>query len=73
MTATQDTWLELRRGSKSGPVVFSGTLPAGKHLRVSGPRIWARFAAAGHADVTLDGRKLALMGTVERLFTATAR
>ncbi len=73
VTATQDTWLELRRGSKSGPVIFSGILPAGKHLHVAGPRIWARFAAAGNADVTLDGRRLALMGTVERLLTAASR
>jgi hypothetical protein len=73
VTATQDTWLELRRGSKSGRVVFSGILPAGEHLHVSGPRIWARFAAAGNADVTVDGRRVALMGTIERLFTAAAR
>jgi RecB family exonuclease len=73
VTARQDTWLELRRGSKSGPVVFSWILPAGKHLRVSGPRIWARFAAARNADVTVDGSRVPLMGTVERLFTAATR
>src|SRR4051794_882042 len=71
VTATQDTWLELRRGSKSGPIVFSGILPSGKHLGVSGQRVWAYFAAAENADVTVDGRRVTLTGTLERLFTAS--
>ena len=73
VTATKDTWLELRRNSKTGPVVFSGILTGGQDLHVSGRRIWARFAAAGNVDVTVNRKPIELVGTLERLFAAPRR
>jgi hypothetical protein len=73
ITATRDTWLELRRNSKAGPVVFSGILTSGQSLRTSGRRVWARFAAAGNVDVAVNGKRVDLVGTLERLFAAPRR
>ena len=71
VTATRTSWLELRRGSRTGPVVYSGELPAGHSLRVTGTRIWARFGAAANLDIVVDGSRVPLQGTLEHIFTAT--
>ncbi len=71
VTATRTSWLELRRGSSTGRIVYSGELPAGRSLHVRAPRIWARFGAAANLEIVLDGKRLPLQGTLERVFTAT--
>jgi hypothetical protein len=68
ITATRTSWLEVRRGSSTGPVVFSGNLETGKSVRARGARLWARFGAAGNLEIALDGKPLALAGTLERAF-----
>jgi hypothetical protein len=70
LTATSDSWVEVRRRSAQGPVVFSGTLAAGQHLRATGTKLWARFAAAGNLEIAVNGKPLHLNGTLERLFVA---
>lgn len=69
-TKGRASWLEVRRGSKSGAVLYSGELPPGRHLQFVAPRIWARFGAAGNIAVTRDGRPIALNGTLDRVFVA---
>ena len=59
------SWLEVRRGSKHGPVVFSGVVADGKHLRFSGRRLWVMFGAATNLVVTVNGERRPLQGTVE--------
>jgi hypothetical protein len=71
LIATKDTWLELRQGSKTGRVVFSGILPQGQRLHASADRLWARFAAAGNVAVIVNGKPLQLAGTLERVFAAS--
>lgn len=71
VTATRTSWLELRRGSRTGRVLYSGELPAGHSLHVSAPRIWARFGAAANLDIVVDGTRIPLQGTLERVFTKT--
>ena len=67
------SWLEVRKRSSSGPVVFSGELAAGRTLHFKGARFWARFGAAGHLAIAVNGRPLALQGTLEHVFSAPRR
>ena len=55
-TAIGDCWLEVRRRSPAGPVVFQGTLAAGRSVRVSGERIWMRVGAPPALDLRVNGR-----------------
>jgi hypothetical protein len=67
------SWLEIRKRSSSGPVVFSGELAAGRTLRLKGTRFWARFGAAGHLAIAVNGHPVALRGTLEHVFAAPRR
>jgi hypothetical protein len=74
ITATGgSSWLEVRRGSATGQVVYAGELQDGHSLHLHGTRLWARFGAAGHLTVAVDGRRLALTGTLERVFAPAKR
>lgn len=68
IAARSTTWLEIRRGSKNGRVLYSGNLSAGHALHFRGARLWARFGAAGNLTITQDGRPVRLQGTYDRLF-----
>ena len=72
--ATGDgSWVEVRRRSKTGPVLFAGVLEPGRTLRFSGSRLWARFGAAGNLRITQDGRPVALQGTYDKVFRQSRR
>jgi hypothetical protein len=64
------SWLEVRRGSATGPVLFSGELAPDKTIHLSGSRLWGRFGAAGNLTITANGRPVRLLGTYEHVFTA---
>jgi hypothetical protein len=64
------SWLEVRRSTAHGKVVFSGELSAGHRLRLKGTRLWARFGAAGNLSISVNGRPLRLQGTYEHVFVA---
>lgn len=68
IAARSTTWLEIRRGSKNGRVLYSGNLAPGGTLHFRGSRLWARFGAAGNLTITQDGRLIRLQGTYDRLF-----
>jgi Domain of unknown function (DUF4115) len=65
------SWVEARAGSRTGAVLFSGTLTDGRRLRLSGRRLWVRFGAASNLAFMLNGRRAGeeLYGTVETLVT----
>jgi hypothetical protein len=67
------SWLEIRRGSATGPVLFSGELAAGKPLHLTGRRLWSRFGAAGNLTITANGHPVKLLGTFEHVFVAPER
>jgi len=73
IAATKSSWLELRRGSAGGRVLYAGQLDPGRVLHLHAPRIWARFGSAGNLRIVANGRRLALMGTFEHVFTARGR
>lgn len=64
-----DSWVEVRRGSREGPIVFSGVISQGNEIELSATRLWVRFGAASHLDITANGRPVSLQGTVETVFT----
>jgi hypothetical protein len=71
--ARGQAWLEVRSRSRSGPVVFSGVLAAGRKLDFKGAAFWARFGAAGNLTIAVNGNRVPLKGTVEHMFVAPQR
>jgi transcriptional regulator with XRE-family HTH domain len=49
-------WVEVRRFSATGPIVFLRTLEQGETTRVNGVRLWVRFGAPWNVDATVNGK-----------------
>ncbi|MGZ4371983.1 MAG: DUF4115 domain-containing protein [Gaiellaceae bacterium] len=62
LTARADTWLSVRRGSATGPLLYEGTLTAGASRSFSGDAFRVRFGAAANVSAELDGEPLHLPG-----------
>jgi hypothetical protein len=60
IAASGNTWLEVRRGSASGHVLYRNVLAASGRLRFRRHRLWMRVGAPWNLTVTANGRKLAL-------------
>jgi uncharacterized protein DUF4115 len=71
LTAARDTWVEIRSGSASGRILFTGMLGAGTEKTFTAPALWARFGAAADVAAQLNGRTLQLpAGTYNARFTS---
>jgi Domain of unknown function (DUF4115) len=72
--ARNDSWVQIRKGSFAGPVLFDGIVSEGQSIHVVGGRFWARFGALGNFDLTINGRPVhpAFSGTVDTVITAAA-
>jgi hypothetical protein len=55
-----ESWLQIRSGSFTGRALFEGLLPLGETVRLRSKRLWIRFGAASHLDLTIDGRRTQL-------------
>jgi len=66
------SWIEIRRGSERGQVLYRGVLADGKRLRFREPRLWAQVGAAGNLSITADGKPVLLRGTLDKLFRPSA-
>jgi hypothetical protein len=55
-----DSWLQARSGSFGGRVVYEGKLMRGETMRLRSRRLWIRFGAASHLDLTIDGQPVRL-------------
>jgi len=64
-----DSWVEIRNGSANGSVVYSGVLHNGDRVQLHGARLWASFGGAGDLEITADGTRVPLTGTVQTVFT----
>lgn len=62
------SWIEARRGSRAGRILFAGVLVPGRRLHLRAPRLWVRFGAAGNLSITQDGKLVPLRGTYDKLF-----
>lgn len=54
-----DCWLQVRRGSSTGKLLYDGFLYQGAREDFRGSRLWVRFGNAGNVNVTLNGDPLA--------------
>lgn len=62
------SWMEIRRQSAHGPVLYRATLASGQKLHFRGARLWALFGAAGNLWITDNGRHVVLSGTPKKVF-----
>jgi RodZ C-terminal domain len=69
LTADQDSWVEVRAGSATAAVLFSGTLSSGTKKTFRSASLWARFGSASNLAAKLDGKPLELpAGTYSAVF-----
>ena len=54
------TYIEVRRGSAAGAVLYQGTLQAGDLNAVPGQRFWIRIVHPQHLRLTLNGKVVSL-------------
>jgi cytoskeletal protein RodZ len=52
-----DCWVEVRRTSATGEVLFSGVLPQGESRHFASHKLWLRLGAAGNVDLVVDGKQ----------------
>ena len=69
--ARGDSWFQVRSGSFGSRVLYEGKLMRGETVRVRSRRLWIRFGAASHLDLTIDGRpvRLPAFGTYDAFAT----
>ncbi|HEX2378495.1 MAG TPA: RodZ domain-containing protein [Gaiellales bacterium] len=51
-----NTWLEVRRGSAKGKVLFARVLAAGSHVRLTARKLWVDAGAPWNLAVKVNGR-----------------
>ena len=70
IAALGDSWFEVRSGSATGRVLFSGTLPRGATRTFQGTRLWTSIGGGGNLRARLNGAALALpTGTYSAVIT----
>ena len=67
-----DSWMEVRVGTSTGRVLYSGILRQGAADRETGRVLWVRFGSVGNLDLTLNGKPVhtTSSGTVDAVVTA---
>jgi cytoskeleton protein RodZ len=58
------SWVEVRVGTASGRVLYSGTLSAGSMKRFKGKKLWVRLGAPQNVSLRKGGRSIALKSNV---------
>jgi hypothetical protein len=56
------TYIEVRRGSSTGSVLYAGTLQSGESNLVTGKRFWVRIRHQSGLRMTLNGKAVSLPG-----------
>ena len=54
------SWLEVRKGSAKGKVLYARVLAAGHHIRVAARRLWVDAGAPWNLSVKVNGRPRAV-------------
>lgn len=60
--ARGDCWVEVRRNSGDGDVLFAAILPKGDFRTFRGKRLWIRLGAPEAVDATLGGKPAEIPG-----------
>jgi Domain of unknown function (DUF4115) len=56
------TWVSVRRGSQTGPVLFDGTIERGKSQGFTQKRVWVNVGVPRNLVVAVAGRRLGALG-----------
>jgi hypothetical protein len=67
------SWVDIRRGSATGGVLYRSTLLKGQHIGFAAPSIWVSFGAASALSITVDGKRYGAFGTMTHTFSASAQ
>ncbi len=63
LSATRgDCWVEARKASATGKVIYVGTLTKGKSVTLNGSHLWIRFGAPQNIDVVINGKPATIPG-----------
>jgi len=54
------TWLEVRKGTAKGKVLYAQVLAAGAHVKVAGRRLWVDAGAPWNLSLKVDGHPRAV-------------
>jgi cytoskeletal protein RodZ len=74
LTAARDgSWVQVRRGSAGGPLVFQGTLDKGQRHLFVGRRLWIGMAKPEALSAKLNGAVVRLPGGGVKAVVVTAR
>jgi hypothetical protein len=67
-----ESWIQVRRGSHAGEVIYDGTIAMGSKLRFRSRQIWVRFGRGSNLDLWVNGRPMVLpqFGTYDSFVTA---
>jgi cytoskeleton protein RodZ len=71
--ALDSSWLQVHRGSSSGPVVYQGTLEKGQKQLFVGRRLWIWVGRPEVLRVTLNGRAVRFPTGAPKVVVVTAR
>jgi len=71
--ARGDCWVEVRRGSPTGELMFSGTMFDGDTERFAAPRLWVSLGAGENLDARLNGKPVAEFPDGQVAVVVTAR
>jgi hypothetical protein len=66
-----NTWLEVRKGSAKGDVLYAHVLTAGSHIRLSGRRLWIAAGAPWNLSVKVNGSAKAMPAQPHRHLLVT--
>ena len=55
-----NTWLQVRKASAGGRVLYADVLTAGSHIKLSGRKLWVTAGAPWNLSVKADGHALAV-------------
>jgi hypothetical protein len=71
--ALDSSWLQVHRGSVSGPVVYQGTLEKGQKQLFVGRRLWIYVGRPEVLRATLNGRSVSFPTGAPKIVVVTAR
>jgi hypothetical protein len=66
-----NTWLEVRKGSAAGEVLYAHVLASGSHVRLTGRKLWVDAGAPWNLAVKVNGRAQTLPSKTARHLLVT--
>jgi cytoskeleton protein RodZ len=68
-----NSFLQVRRGSATGPPLYQGTLERGQRQAFAKTRLWLNIGSPTNLEMRLNGRPIAIGGNTPRVLIVTAK